>query len=135
MIRKSVFVISKVLFLGVIVMGLGTKHGEAADEAILSKGKAVYMTKGVCHSCHGVTGAGDGPAAAALNPKPRSFADGKFMYDTDGDGKMGTDTDLKNIINHGAVKYGGSPFMAARPDITGEDLDALVAYVQSLVKK
>ena len=31
-----------------------------------------------CMACHGPTGAGDGPGAAALNPKPRAYATEKF---------------------------------------------------------
>lgn len=42
-----------------------------ADQATLDKGKQIYTT--VCSSCHGPEGKGDGPAGAALNPKPRNF--------------------------------------------------------------
>jgi len=35
-------------------------------------GKKLYVSNG-CAACHGVTGRGDGPAAAALNPKPRNY--------------------------------------------------------------
>jgi mono/diheme cytochrome c family protein len=103
-----------------------------ADEALLAKGKEIYNGKGACMACHGVEGKGDGAAAVALNPKPRSFAGGEFLYDTDGDGAKGSAADLANIINKGAAAFGGSMFMAARPDITGEELAALIAYVQSL---
>lgn len=38
---------------------------------LLAKGKDIYNT--TCASCHGETGAGNGPAGAALNPPPRNF--------------------------------------------------------------
>lgn len=104
----------------------------AADE--LEQGKAVYNGIGACGSCHGPAGLGDGPAAAALNPKPRSFAGGEFRFDTDGDGKPGTETDLFNVVTNGAQKYGGSMLMAGRPDIPEADRKALVKYVLSLKK-
>ena len=37
----------------------------------LEKGKTSFEIN--CAACHGVTGAGDGAAAAALTPRPRSF--------------------------------------------------------------
>jgi mono/diheme cytochrome c family protein len=37
----------------------------------LAKGKELFNAN--CAPCHGTTGAGDGPAAASLNPKPADF--------------------------------------------------------------
>lgn len=45
---------------------------------ILAKGKSVFQIN--CASCHGATGHGDGPASAALNPKPRNFTEGYWKY-------------------------------------------------------
>jgi mono/diheme cytochrome c family protein len=102
----------------------------AADD--VARGKELYNGIGACVSCHGAAGEGDGLAAAALNPKPRSFSEGKFLYDTDGDGKAGTDADLLNILQNGAAKYRGSPLMVGRPDISEADHKALIAFVRSL---
>lgn len=100
----------------------------------IAKGKAVYDGIGACGTCHGPNGAGDGAAAAALNPKPRSFVSGNYAYDTDGDGKKGTEADVFNIVTNGAAKYGGSMLMAARADIPEADRKALSKYVVSLKK-
>ncbi len=97
-------------------------------------GKAVYAGKGGCASCHGATGAGDGPAAAALNPKPANFAGGAFRLDTDGDGKAGSDADLANVIKNGAAKYGGNVAMPARADFSDAEIANLIAYIRSLKK-
>ena len=43
---------------------------------LLTKGKEVFTVN--CVACHGEKGMGDGPAAVALNPKPRSFVGDKF---------------------------------------------------------
>ena len=40
--------------------------------ALLEKGKASYTTN--CDVCHGPKGDGNGPAGAAMNPKPRDFS-------------------------------------------------------------
>ena len=105
-----------------------------AADPVLDQGKAIYNGTGACFSCHGPLGLGDGAAAAALNPKPRSFADAQYLYDTDGDKKTGTETDIFNIITNGAQKYGGNMMMVARPDIPEADRKALVKYVLSLKK-
>lgn len=94
-------------------------------------GQALYNANG-CGTCHGATGMGDGPAAAAMNPKPRSFASADFAYDTDGDGTKGSDIDLLNIIKNGSAKYGGSPTMPARADIREADIKAMVTFIRSL---
>ena len=47
------------------------------DQAAISAGKQTYDDK--CSACHGTLGKGDGPAAAALNPKPVNFTDQTFM--------------------------------------------------------
>jgi mono/diheme cytochrome c family protein len=97
-----------------------------------AKGKALYMQN--CSSCHGDTGAGDGPTGAALPVKPRDFGAGEFKFDTDGDGKTGTDADLTNVIKNGAMKYGGSPLMAPLPHLSDEQIADIIAYVRTLKK-
>ena len=42
-----------------------------ATPELVAKGKQLFQQQ--CVSCHGVEGKGDGPAAAALNPRPRNF--------------------------------------------------------------
>jgi mono/diheme cytochrome c family protein len=121
------------LFIAAIVPYLFKPELASADPSI-SQGKAIYNGAGACAACHGSLGAGDGPAGAALNPKPKSFVTGEFGIDTDGDGKTGTETDIFNIVTNGAQKYGGSVMMAGRPDIAEADRKALAKYVLSLKK-
>lgn len=109
-------------------------HGQFALADDVAKGKEIYNGVGACASCHGELGKGDGIAAAALTPKPRSFSEGTFAFDTDKDGKTGTEHDLFNVVTNGAAAYGGSMLMAARPDIAEADRKALVKYVMSLHK-
>jgi mono/diheme cytochrome c family protein len=44
----------------------------------IAQGKSLFGVN--CASCHGTAGAGDGPAATALNPKPRNFTSGEWRY-------------------------------------------------------
>ena len=95
-------------------------------------GKPLFQAN--CSTCHGMGGKGDGPVGAVLNPPPRDFTKGDFKYDTDGDGKPGTDADLVNVITKGAAAYGGSPLMAPWPTLTAAQVDDIVAYIRSLLK-
>ena len=57
----------------------GFKKGDLAAEPsadMIEAGKRVYFTK--CVWCHGVDGAGDGPGADRLWPRPRNFNQGTF---------------------------------------------------------
>ena len=49
----------------------------------IAAGKKLYLTN--CLICHGPTGKGDGPGAAALNPKPANYSDPKVAHETDGE--------------------------------------------------
>ncbi|MCU7905994.1 MAG: cytochrome c [Candidatus Thiodiazotropha sp. (ex Epidulcina cf. delphinae)] len=115
------------ILCGVLLL-LTAAQNAMADAAA---GKAIY-DEAACGSCHGPAGAGDGPAAMALDPKPRSFSEGTFKYDTDGDGKSGTDADLLNIIKNGSEKYGGAATMPGRTDIPDSEIQALIAYIRTL---
>jgi len=104
----------------------------AAQAGDAAAGKTTVET--LCVTCHGPAGKGDGPAGAALDPKPRDFSVGDFKYDTDKDGKPGTDADLANIVKNGAGAYGGSPLMAPWGHLSDADIQNVVAYVRSLKK-
>lgn len=60
---------------------------------------ALYQLR--CAVCHGETGAGDGPAAEFMYPKPRDFTLGLFKYKTSPGTTMPRDEDLFRTIKHG----------------------------------
>ena len=108
------------------LLAYGAPAPASADAAA---GEATY--KRLCFSCHGLSGKGDGPAAAVLNPKPRDFTVGDFKIDANGDGKVGTDAYLALVIQNGAQPYGGSPLMTAWGHLTEQQIADLVAYLRS----
>jgi mono/diheme cytochrome c family protein len=63
-----------------------------------------------CVVCHGKQGKGDGPGAAALNPRPRSFADPAWQ-------SLVTDEHIRRVIVGGGSAAGMSPAMPANPDL------------------
>lgn len=85
--------------------------------------RKLFNTK--CVVCHGDHGAGDGAGAAALNPKPRAFADATWQASV-------TDEQIKKTIVEGGASVGKSAAMAANPDLAdkAEELTALVKIVR-----
>lgn len=61
---------------GLLVDGYELRLGPALAPS-LERGRTLYQQS--CATCHGSTGAGDGPAAATLQPRPRSFRDPETM--------------------------------------------------------
>lgn len=108
-------------------------HPAPAQSADAAKGRALYEK--YCLMCHGPEGRGDGPVGKALTPPPRNFAAHQFKFDTDGDGKKGTDADLKNVIRNGAGKFGGSPLMAPWMQLSDADVANLIAYIRTFHKQ
>lgn len=88
---------------------------------------AIYQQR--CVTCHGSQGKGDGPAAAALTPKPRSFADAAWQKTVD-------DPYLANIIVKGGVAVGKSALMPPNPDLATKPkvVTELVKILRSYVK-
>ena len=89
---------------------------------MLERGREIY--KAYCVACHGERGIGDGPGGGVLKPPPRDHTDRAYMSTL-------TDKEIGDIIKMGgAIK--GKPLMPSHPQIAGDDLAAVVAYVRSL---
>jgi hypothetical protein len=75
--------------------------------------------------CHGESGKGDGPAAAALTPKPRDYTDAVWQ-------KSVSDEQIKKTITGGGASVGKSPLMPAQPDLANNPaaLDGLVKVIR-----
>ena len=100
----------------------GSTAAAKVTPAMLERGREIY--KANCVACHGETGKGDGPGAGVLKPPPRDHTDRAYMSTL-------SDKEIGDIIRMGgAIK--GKPLMPSHPQIAGNDLAAIVAYVRSL---
>lgn len=86
---------------------------ERRVEAPSAGGKAIYDTR--CSPCHGMDGAGDGPAAAAITPKPRNFRDPDFW-------KGRTKAQLHLVVKEGRPGTLMPPFEGVVSDAEIEDV-------------
>jgi mono/diheme cytochrome c family protein len=66
-----------------------------------------------CAPCHGTTGAGDGPTARALTPKPRNFQEASWQA------SVATETIVK-ITVEGGPAVGKNAVMPANPDLANK---------------
>lgn len=72
---------------------------DAKVSAGTPEGKTVYLQQ--CAACHGTDGAGNGPAAVWLYPKPRNFSAGLFKIQSTPAGTLPTDEDLLQSVTRG----------------------------------
>ena len=93
----------------------------------LTLGRQVYVAQ--CAHCHGTTGAGDGPTAKYLYPKPRNYHPGLYKFTSTG-GATPTRGDLTKILREGIP---GTYMPAFSPYSLDEtQMAAVVEYVRWL---
>ena len=73
-----------------------------------------------CSGCHGDGGGGDGPAAAALIPKPRNFHDAAFWHDRSLD-------QVKTVVTKGKP---GTMMPGFEGVLTEAEIDAVARFVR-----
>ncbi len=84
---------------------------------MLDRGKAIYESQ--CTACHGRDGAGLAVVGQGPEMTPPDLRDPGFMA-------LRSDMDVANIIQHGGFR------MPASPQVRGDGLVALVAWIRSL---
>jgi cytochrome c553 len=88
--------------------------------------EAQTMFKTVCAACHGETGTGNGPAAAALDPKPRNYTDKTWQASV-------TDDQIAKTILMGGAAVGKSPVMPAQPQL--REKPEVLAELVKIIRK
>lgn len=114
----STLVITLFLIAAMVPVSIAAKKGDP------KAGQKTYNT--LCVACHGQTGKGDGPAAAALPVKPKNLADAKYV-------KTLTDEHLFKVIKEGGTSVGLSPIMVPwGGQIDDQGIWNVVSYIRSL---
>jgi mono/diheme cytochrome c family protein len=96
------------------------KNPLGSDSKATKDAKIVFTTN--CASCHGDKGEGNGPAAAALNPKPKNLTSEKVQQQSDG-------------AIFWKITTGNPPMVSWKDALTEKQRWGLVNYIRQLKKK
>ncbi|MGD9650957.1 MAG: cytochrome c [Candidatus Dadabacteria bacterium] len=111
-----------VVLLTVLCLSLGAAASNAETKGDAAKGKTTF--ENTCAACHGPGGKGDGPAAAALDPKPKNLTDAELL-------STQTDDFIYKVISEGGAAVGLSPMMAPWGGVLSEqDIWNVVAFIR-----
>lgn len=119
-----------ICLLAAAMVAMLARRGDAAPEDLpppTAKSEAAVVWRDRCQTCHGATGKGDGPGAAALEPRPRDLTQASWQSSV-------TDEHIEKIIAEGGQGVGLSLLMPANPDLVPKPdvIKALREHVRSL---
>lgn len=99
-----------------------------AETAVASGDPIEQKYQTFCSTCHGAAGDGNGPGAAALNPKPRNFTDAAWQASA-------SDERIAKVIKEGGASVGLSPTMTPWGSaLSAEEIDGMVKKVRAFKK-
>lgn len=110
------------------LMSLGNLQLAAGPVKSDEHGTAYGLYREHCAHCHGVTGDGNGPTAAFLNPYPRDYRRGIFKFKSTPAENRPTHGDLKQIIVNGIPGTAMPSFKL----LLDSEVEALTEYVKYL---
>ena len=96
-----------------------------AATAQTPEAEARQIFSGRCAPCHGAAGAGDGAAAAALNPRPANFHLAAWQSGV-------TDAQIDAVILQGGAAVGKSAAMPPNPDLSSKP--AVLAALRTMIR-
>lgn len=119
--RDVTMTLAWMLVAGLLLL-LGSTVATRAGE--LESGGQLYQQN--CAMCHGAEGKGNGPAAAALTPKPTDLTNQNYM-------KTLTNEQMLKVLKLGGAGVGKSPLMPPTgASLNEQQLKSLVTFMRSL---
>ena len=102
-------------------------NGKKADGDAAAEANKIWNER--CVTCHGPDGSGNGPGAAALAVKPRSFRDPAWQASVDNER-------IKKVMVEGGASVGLNEAMAPNPDLKDKPAvqDELAKKVRSFAQ-
>jgi mono/diheme cytochrome c family protein len=100
--------------------------GQGKDAAKLPQEGGYALYRRHCLHCHGVSGAGDGPTAPFLYPRPRDYRKGLFKFTSTPTGAKPTRSDLRKTLLDGIHGTSMPAFVAMLNDA---EIEQVLDYV------
>ena len=107
---------------------LVTKNKKTQIQSQVAKMTAEEIYQSQCAICHGKKGAGDGPTAEFLYPRPRDFTLGMFKYKTSPGELPPRDEDLFHSIKYG---LNGTAMLSWKTILNDEQINSLIPVIKS----
>jgi len=103
--------------------------GVTVPARVLDRGAEGYMRS--CRPCHGALGAGNGPQAVGMDPRPRDLRLGVVTFASVPAGSLWRDEDVIRVVRSGLAGTG----MRAWKDIPDDELLAIVQFMKTLAPR
>ena len=94
------------------------------DAAAIAAGQEIFQS--TCTTCHGDTGAGDGPAASSLDPKPANL---RALV-----GSLSDDYMFWRISEGGGMAPFNSAMPAQKNNLSEEEIWQVISYIKTLAE-
>ena len=108
----------------VVLCALILSGASAVMAADAAKGRPLYQQ--YCSMCHGAQGKGNGPAAAAMKPRPRDHTESAYMNTL-------SDDHLMRVLADGGQAVNRSPLMPGwKGTLTPAQMRDVIAYLRTL---
>ena len=116
---------SLVLGASALVLAPSALHADQRPVPAAAAATGAELFAQNCVACHGAKGDGDGPAATALNPKPRKLSGKDVMSKI-------SDQQITQVIKSGGQASGKSPLMPAFAQLSDPQIKSLVSHIRAL---
>jgi cytochrome c oxidase cbb3-type subunit 2 len=124
------WICATILIAGRLAAGVAAAADRPLSLVDANAGKPLYVQE--CSACHGERGAGDGPAAAFLEPRPRDFTKHVFKLRTTPTGQPPTTDDVLRTIARG-IPGTAMPSFAFLPEADRRKIAAHVLRLADLL--
>jgi mono/diheme cytochrome c family protein len=102
------------------------RQGEGGKTVVEPQEGGYALYRRHCLHCHGVSGAGDGPTADFLYPRPRDYRKGLYKFTSTSTGAKPTREDLRKTIVHGLH---GTSMPAFEAQMSEPEIEQVIDYV------